>query len=146
MIPSVFIEMDRFPLTANNKVDKKSLPSPEIQAGGPTGTFVPPSTPTQKKLARIWESTLKTEKIGILDDFFEAGGHSMIAASMINKIEKEFGTRLPLSALFERSTIEGLAVLIDAGTDTTGKRPQVRSKTASSSLLSSISTLFNKKS
>ena len=128
MVPSIFIEMEKFPLTENKKVDKKLLPLPELKATSISESYIPPVTPTQKKLARIWESTLKIEKIGLRDDFFEAGGHSMIAASMINKIEKEFGPRLPLSALFEKSTIEGLSELIDTTIESGFKRPQIKSK------------------
>jgi thioesterase domain-containing protein/acyl carrier protein len=79
---------------------------------------VEPSTPTEKKLARIWSSLLNIKKIGIHDDFFEIGGHSMVAVALVVKIEKELGVRIPLATLFDRSTIFHLAELVDKGPET----------------------------
>jgi acyl carrier protein len=113
MVPSAFVRMENFPLTANNKIDRKALPDPEFISGQSSASSVRPSTPTEEKLARIWESVLKLDKAGIHDDFFESGGHSMIAVTLMIRIEKEFGIRLPLATLFEHSTIHGLAGILD---------------------------------
>jgi amino acid adenylation domain-containing protein len=113
MVPSAFVRMENFPLTANNKIDRKALPEPGSFAGQSSASYVKPSTLTEEKLARVWESVLKLDKAGIHDDFFESGGHSMIAVTLMIRIEKEFGIRLPLATLFEHSTIHGLAGIID---------------------------------
>jgi len=115
MIPSVIVLMEKLPLTANNKVDRKALPEPINLSSSVSKDYVEPTTDTEKKLALIWSSILKIEKIGILDNFFEIGGHSMIAVNMIIRIEKEFGIRLPLATLFEQSDIQKLAKVIEAG-------------------------------
>lgn len=115
MIPSIYIHMEQLPLTGNNKIDRNALPKPETLSVSPSSHYVEPSTPTEKALAEIWESLLNNGKIGIHDDFFEAGGHSMVAVTMVRRIEKEFGVRLPLATLFERNTIHRLAEQIDEG-------------------------------
>jgi amino acid adenylation domain-containing protein len=113
MIPGAFVKMEKFPLTATNKVDRKALPEPDINSDVHIKEYAAPVTSTEKKLAAIWASTLKQSKVGIHDNFFEIGGHSMIAVSLILKIEKELGVRLPLATLFERSTIHLLGEIID---------------------------------
>jgi amino acid adenylation domain-containing protein len=127
MVPAAFMGLDKFPLTANNKIDKKALPEVETTAGAVSKSYRGPVSLTEKKLVKIWESILKLDKIGIEDDFFEIGGHSMIAMTMIIKIEKEFGIRLPLASLFERSTVRTLAELIDRDSKETESQNQWRS-------------------
>jgi amino acid adenylation domain-containing protein len=116
MIPSAIVSMEKLPLTANNKVDRKALPEPEsVSLSSSVKEYVEPATDTEIKLAAIWSSILKISRIGILDDFFEIGGHSMIAVTLIIKIEKEFGIRLPLATLFDQSNIQRLAKVIEDG-------------------------------
>lgn len=113
MVPAVFVEMEKFPLTDTLKINRKALPEPEATIIEGKEKYVEPSTATEKKLARIWCSILNLKKVGVNDDFFEIGGHSMIAVSLMVRIEKELDIRLPLATLFERSTIAQLAELID---------------------------------
>ena len=80
-------------------------PTPDLNMSREQTGYVGPKTQTEQKLARIWVSVLNQKKIGIHDDFFEIGGHSMIAVALMVKIEKELNIRLPLASLFERSTI-----------------------------------------
>jgi amino acid adenylation domain-containing protein len=115
MVPTAMVRMQKLPLTANNKVDRKALPEPSVSSLSTSKEYMEPKTPTEKKLAAIWSSILKIEKIGILDNFFEIGGHSMIAVTLIIKIEKEFGIRLPLATLFEQSNIQKLSKVIENG-------------------------------
>ncbi|MCX6248516.1 MAG: amino acid adenylation domain-containing protein [Bacteroidetes bacterium] len=113
MIPAAFVAMEKFPLTSTLKIDRNALPDPDLNVSRESTVYVGPKTQTEQKLARIWGSVLSQKKIGIHDDFFEIGGHSMIAVSLMLKIEKELNIRLPLASLFERSTIHLLAELID---------------------------------
>jgi len=117
MVPGAFIHMDRFPLTSTLKVDRNTLPEPDFDDARESTEYVAPKTQTEQKLARIWSSLLSQKKIGIHDDFFEIGGHSMMAVALMTKIEKELNIRLPLASLFDRSTIHMLAELIDNDSD-----------------------------
>jgi amino acid adenylation domain-containing protein len=117
MIPSAFVLLKQFPLTSTLKVDRKALPDPDLNSSRESTGYVAPKTQTEQSLARIWASLLNQKKIGIHDDFFEIGGHSMIAVALMVKIEKELNIRLPLASLFERSTIHLLAELIDQDSD-----------------------------
>jgi len=113
MVPSAFVFIDQFPLTPNGKIDRKVLPAPQDAAPQQAKIYLAPSTKTEKRLATIWSEVLKIKQIGSDEDFFEIGGHSMIAVTLMVKIEKELGTRLPLAVLFDHGTIHEMALLID---------------------------------
>jgi acyl carrier protein len=121
MVPAAFVRMERFPLTANNKVDKKALPDLEPQSDNVPGTEDETGTPTETKLAEIWKSLLNLEHITIHDDFFRIGGHSLMAVNLIIKIEKEFGTRLSLISFFDNPTVHLQAALLDRANNGPGK-------------------------
>lgn len=121
MIPSIFVEMDSFPLTPNGKIDRKSLPIPDILGHSRANylentlaqkKYEPPHTPTEETLVQIWEELLEMKNIGITDNFFSLGGHSLIAVRMLYKIQQNFGVDLFLPDLFQHSTIEKLAIII----------------------------------
>ncbi len=104
MIPSAIVVIDTLPLTANGKVDEAALPSPEVAPQA----FQPPQGSAQIAMARLWEQTLEVEGIGADSNFFDLGGHSLLAIRLMAAIEKQFGERLPLSALFEAPTLASL--------------------------------------
>ncbi|MFD2679426.1 amino acid adenylation domain-containing protein [Bacillus seohaeanensis] len=108
MIPSVFIEMDKFPLTSNGKIDRAKLPAPKKQDLG-LGEYVSPRNDLEETLASIWEDVLDIEKIGIYDHFFELGGHSLLATQVISRIFKKLKKRITIQELFESPTIAKLA-------------------------------------
>lgn len=112
MIPDNFIQVDDMPLTPNGKVDKKAL-----AAIGPVITenfdaYVAPRTNVEMMVADIWKEYLGIEKVGVYDNFFKLGGHSLIAVQVMTRIEKDTGKRLPLAILFENSTVEKLALVL----------------------------------
>ncbi len=111
MVPSAFVTLDRFPLTANGKVDRKALPQPD-EARAATG-FVLPGTPTEVALARIWGEVLGLKQVGARDNFFELGGHSLLATRAASRASAAFQVDLPLRTLFEHPTLAGLAGEID---------------------------------
>ncbi|WP_241752459.1 non-ribosomal peptide synthetase, partial [Paenibacillus alvei] len=112
MIPSHFVQMDQFPLTPSGKLDRKALPDP--QANIAIGTeYVAPRTPLEEQLVLIWQETLTVEKVGIKDNFFALGGHSLRAAALVSKLHKELNVNVPLRELFRNPTIEELALLIE---------------------------------
>ncbi|MEK4528987.1 amino acid adenylation domain-containing protein [Paenibacillus sp. FSL H8-0104] len=112
MIPSYFVELERLPLTPNGKIDRKALPSPEGEAGSGT-EYVAPRNELEMKLAVIWQEVLGlTKEIGVYDNFFDIGGHSLRATTLVSKIHKELNVDLPLREVFRHSTIESMATAI----------------------------------
>lgn len=112
MVPSVFVPLKELPLTNNGKVNTKALPAPE-QVRAESGTFVPPTTPTEKLLAEIWTQVLRVERLGIHDNFFELGGDSILSIQIIAKANQA-GLQLIPKQMFDHQTIAKLAAV--AGT------------------------------
>lgn len=112
MVPSAFVFLDSLPLTPNGKIDRKALPAPDTCRPELTEGFIPPRTPTEKMIANIWAKVLKIEKIGIHDNFFDLGGHSMLIVRLIGQIETAFGLRLRPAIIFQSPTIAQLASAI----------------------------------
>lgn len=112
MVPSAFVSVDSIPLTPNGKVDRKELPTPDLQACT-TAPFVSPGTATEKDLAGIWCEVLQLAKVGIHDNFFEIGGHSLLATQMVTRIREVFQLELPLRTLFEVTTIAEISEIIN---------------------------------
>ena len=113
MIPSAFVTLDALPLTANGKIDRKSLPDPSGLRPELESTYVAPKTELEKTLARIWADELKIDRVGRHDDFFTLGGHSLLGIRLFSRIEEELGERLPISILFRAPTIAQLAAVLE---------------------------------
>ncbi|WP_240037057.1 amino acid adenylation domain-containing protein [Paenibacillus amylolyticus] len=111
MIPSYFVELENLPLTPNGKVDRKALPAPEEGAGGGR-EYVAPRTELEAKLVAIWQDVLGSITIGVTDNFFDLGGHSLRATMLVSKVHKELSVDLPLRDVFRHSTIESMAEII----------------------------------
>ena len=120
MVPSAFVFLDSLPLTSNGKVNRQALPAPSGNRLRLEKTFVAPRTPVERALAGIWARLLNVEQVGIHDNFFDLGGHSMLAARLFAEIEKEFHKRLPLSSLFQKATIGNLVALLNGSTPSNG--------------------------
>ncbi|KAF6586433.1 non-ribosomal peptide synthetase, partial [Paenibacillus sp. EKM205P] len=113
MIPSYFVELERLPLTPNGKIDRKALPAPEGGAGGGR-EYVAPRTELEAKLAAIWQDVLVREKaVGVTDNFFDIGGHSLRATTLVSKMHKELGVEFPLRDVFRYSTVEEMAAAME---------------------------------
>ncbi|MGX1572664.1 amino acid adenylation domain-containing protein, partial [Paenibacillus terrae] len=106
MIPTYVVQLDRFPLTPNGKIDRKALPAPEARLGGTE--YVAPRTLLEEQLVRIWQAVLNHSQIGIKDNFFEVGGHSLRATTLVAKIHQELHHKLALRDIFQYPTIEQL--------------------------------------
>jgi amino acid adenylation domain-containing protein len=119
MLPSAMVALPALPLTPSGKVDRKALPEPD---SGPAPGFVAPRTAVEEVLAEIWAELLGIAHIGVHDNFFERGGHSLLAVLLMARIEKRLGTTLPLAALFSAPTLEALAALAE----TSGGHPAGR--------------------
>lgn len=105
MIPSYFVILDTIPLTPNGKIDRKALPAPKVVT---EKSQVPPRNEIEKKLSVIWSEVLSHPQVGIDDNFFQLGGHSLKATAAISRIQKELNIKLPLIEFFKTPTIRGL--------------------------------------
>jgi amino acid adenylation domain-containing protein len=112
MVPSAFVRIEAFPLTANGKVDVAALPAPESVEAGAEHDLALPRDEIEAQLVALWRRLLKKTNIGIRDSFFDLGGHSMLAVQMVAAIKKVTGKTIPLIALFSARTIEQLAPLL----------------------------------
>ncbi|MFB7410499.1 amino acid adenylation domain-containing protein [Streptomyces sp. NPDC056202] len=126
MIPNRVVVLDRLPLSANGKVDTKALADLAVVNAGLHGRpHVRPRTRTEGRIAEIWAAALKYEDVdavSVLDDFFESGGNSLIAVALVTRINRAFGSGLPLQILFDRPTIEKLAHQVDGAAATPASR------------------------
>ncbi|MEO7687827.1 MAG: amino acid adenylation domain-containing protein [Sphingomonas sp.] len=109
MIPSRFVSLDALPMTPNGKVDRKTLPEPGVSTDRIAS---PPETPEEQKLAEIWQTVLKVDTVYRDDDFFDLGGHSLLIARLLRRIEADYGIRLPMAALFRAPKLADMAALI----------------------------------
>jgi len=112
MIPSVFVMLPALPLMLNGKVDRLALPEPGKSRPELGTPFVAPSTPVEEELSRIWAEVLYLDQVGIRDNFFDLGGHSLAAARVVSQVIKEFQLELPLQSLFQSPTVAEMAVTI----------------------------------
>ena len=126
MVPSAFVFLDKLPLTPNGKLDRKALPAPDQTRPEFEQAYFPPSSTIEEMLFEIWREVLAIDKIGIHDNFFEVGGHSLLAVQLIVRINKQFQIEVPLRLLFEYPTIAGLSLQLEA------LQGQVNSKTIAS--------------
>ena len=112
MIPSAFVFMESFPVAHSTKLDYRSLPDPPKTRPELENIFVPPKMPLEERLAEIWSQFLSLDEIGIHDNFFDLGGHSLMATQVISKISNEFDVEMPLKSFFETPTLKELALFI----------------------------------
>lgn len=124
MVPSHLTVVDRLPLTSSGKVDVAALPTPEFDRSILETELVPPRSPTEVALARIWSDVLGVAEIGVHDDFFDLGGDSLLAVEVFARVARELDVELPLGALGQRPTVAGLAELL-TGERTDAWRPLV---------------------
>jgi len=124
MVPDNFVIIPELPLTPNGKIDKKSLAKYKLsEEDTEADNYVAPATPIEKLIAGIWTENFGIEKISVHDDFFEIGGHSLMALKIVALLEKETSKSLPVSILFEYPTIKKLANFL--------KKDEIKSKAKS---------------
>ncbi|MEO5814769.1 MAG: amino acid adenylation domain-containing protein [Gemmatimonadaceae bacterium] len=114
MVPAALMPLDAMPLTPSGKLDRRALPAPEIIGDDSAKPYKAPRSNVEHELVQIWEQLLPGRKISIYDDFFEIGGHSLLAVQMLAEVERMRGKRVPLAWLFESATVETLAARLSA--------------------------------
>lgn len=110
MIPSRFAFLEKFPLTANGKIDRTSMPFHETSPLMQKKDFVAPRNDVESGLAEFWEEVLGVEKIGVHDNFFEIGGNSLLAVRLISMMEQQLGMKIGTATIFEAPTIADMAI------------------------------------
>ncbi|WP_430412299.1 amino acid adenylation domain-containing protein [Kordia sp.] len=113
MIPSQFIKLDAFPLTPNKKIDRKVLVNLEDVNLISSVDYIPATTEIEKKLVLVWHELLGVAQIGIKDNFFDLGGHSLSVIKLTNKIQKEFSIKITVNKIFEHPILEEQSRLIE---------------------------------
>jgi amino acid adenylation domain-containing protein len=112
MIPSVFVWLDALPRLPGSKIDRLALPPPDSARPALTTPFVAPRTPVEDLLARLWAELLGLDEVGMHDNFFDLGGHSLLVTQLMSRLRDAFQVELPLERLFETSTVATLAAAI----------------------------------
>jgi amino acid adenylation domain-containing protein len=110
MVPSHFVVLPAFPLTPNGKVDRNALPPPDLTGDGPGAAAAPhitasAMTPAQQRVAVLWKEVLRVGRVGLNDNFFDIGGHSLLLVKIHAGLKREFGRELPLVELFQYTTV-----------------------------------------
>ncbi|HEY7406567.1 MAG TPA: amino acid adenylation domain-containing protein, partial [Candidatus Angelobacter sp.] len=113
MVPRVYVSLDRLPLTASGKLDRKALPAPEVEAYE-SRAYEPPQGETEATLAAIWVEILKLERVSRNDNFFDSGGHSLLAIQLGNRIRATLGVVLELRDIFAANTLKDMATVLNA--------------------------------
>ena len=112
MVPSLFVVLEQLPLTPNGKIDRKALRVPDDARGVEASERVLPRDATERALSRVWEDVLNVAPIGIHDNFFDLGGHSLVAVRLMARVAQQFGRTLPLASLFQAASVAAMAQLL----------------------------------
>ena len=113
MIPSQIVSLSRFPLNHNGKVDTRMLPAPDTLIAVNADDYVAPQSKTEKKVAAIFQELLQPKRVGMHDDFFDIGGHSLIATKLVAQIRSAFDIPFSLRNVFMDATVAGISRKID---------------------------------
>jgi hypothetical protein len=109
MIPTTFVAVDTLPLSPNGKLNRRALPAPPTTRPDHTLGFVAPDTTTERAVAGIWQDVLGLPRVGLHDNFFDLGGHSLLLARVHAELRRQLGTDLNLIDLFKHPTVRALA-------------------------------------
>lgn len=113
MVPGGIVFVDALPLTPNGKVDKKALPEPDADAFA-SSEYVTARNDIERQIVEIWQDVLEVERVGIYDDFFDLGGHSLLINKVAGRLKQQLGVELPLRTLFEVPTIAAISEILQS--------------------------------
>jgi amino acid adenylation domain-containing protein len=122
MVPGIVVVLDELPLTANKKIDRNRLPAPTVTSDA---SFEKPRDATEITLARMWIEILGIPEVGVHDNFFDVGGHSLLAVRLSAAIRKEWDVEIPISVLLAQGTIAKLATIVRRGGQENARGPTV---------------------
>ena len=129
MLPSRFVALDEMPLTPSGKIDLEALRLHDVSGSDWMAKYVAPRNEVEQIIADIWAETLHLERVGVEDNFFRVGGHSLLAAQVISRLRKTFNIEVPLSAFFEAPTISRFTQRLNhfksAAADQRGRAPAI---------------------
>jgi acyl carrier protein len=113
MVPTAFLALDALPRTPNGKIDRLSLPAPEGLERAEADGYLAPRTPVEEILCGVWAKVLGLDRVGVRDDFFALGGHSLRAVQIVARLRDALGVDVPLPAVFQAATVEALATEVE---------------------------------
>ncbi|MDQ3280871.1 MAG: D-alanine--poly(phosphoribitol) ligase subunit DltA [Acidobacteriota bacterium] len=128
MVPQHIVFLDAFPLNANGKLDRRALPEPAAIAAARGVAYAAPETPLQREVAEVWRAVLGVERVGLDDNFFDIGGHSLKATQVVSRLHKKLGIEVALREVFRQPTVRTLCAAID-GRDAKAYEPIARIET-----------------
>ena len=111
MVPALFIAIEELPLNRNGKVDRTRLPDPARFWSA--REFVAPATPIEEEIAAIWQQVLKLKQISVVDNFFDVGGHSLLAVQIVTRVKEKYQVEFSMRRLLEIATIQGMANYVE---------------------------------
>jgi Phosphopantetheine attachment site/AMP-binding enzyme C-terminal domain len=122
MVPWAFVPLTSLPRNANGKLDRGALPDPGRQAWGAAVEVEEPRSEAERTVAAIWQEVLGLDRVSVHDNFFDSGGHSLLALRAYHRLKAAFRQDFPLVALFEHPTIEAIARYLGGGVETGGEQ------------------------
>ncbi len=119
MLPAAFVSLKALPLTPNGKVDRRSLPAPDTLRPELAAEYVPPGSEVERRVAALWQDVLGLDRVGLHDNFFDLGGHSLLLVQVAAGLRETFGRDISMVELFRRTTVASLVAWLreDGGTD-----------------------------
>ena len=133
LVPAICVQLAAMPQTPNGKIDRKALPAPDAEAM-PAGPYVAPRTPAEARVAAVWCELLQRPQVGVEENFFEVGGHSLLAMQLIARLRAELGADLSLRAIFEGPTIAAIAARVAPTREAGGSAAPKAASAAAASL------------
>ncbi|WP_447001975.1 non-ribosomal peptide synthase/polyketide synthase [Saccharothrix isguenensis] len=121
MVPAAFVALDALPLSANGKLDRAALPAPDAR---PESAYVPPRTPVERELARVWSQVLRVERVGVHDNFFGLGGDSIVSIQVVSRC-RQAGLDLSAKDVFTHQTVAELATVVGTRAPAESTRPVI---------------------
>ena len=115
MIPSAFVFLDALPMTPNGKVDRNALPAPDSRRPASGSPYVAPRDAVEQVVAGIWAEALGLDQVGVFDDFFALGGHSLLSTRIVARIKEAFAVEVPLHRIFSDPTVAALSAALRQG-------------------------------
>jgi hypothetical protein len=115
MVPAAYVMLERLPMTASGKVNRRALPEPETGRTELEATYTAPRTPAEEVVAGIWAEVLRIERVGIHDNFFDLGGHSLLLIQVRSELGRRFDREISVVELFRHSSVAALAKFMSDG-------------------------------